>query len=126
MRRLAPVCLSTREWEEFMTRIGRWADQDHGYATLDDNYIESVWWVTKQLHEKGLVYRGFRSNPYCPRCATPLSNFEVNQNYKDNVPDPSVYVKFEVARARGLVAVGLDHHALDAAGQCRAGGGSRR
>ncbi|MDF2461000.1 MAG: isoleucine-tRNA ligase [Candidatus Saccharibacteria bacterium] len=84
------------EWEEFMTRIGRWADQENSYATLDDNYIESVWWVTKQLHEKGLVYRGFRSNPYCPRCATPLSNFEVNQNYKDNVPDPSVYAKFPV------------------------------
>jgi isoleucyl-tRNA synthetase len=90
------------DWEEFMTRIGRWADQEHGYATLDDNYIESVWWVTKQLHDKGLVYRGFRSNPYCPRCATPLSNFEVNQNYKDNVPDPSVYVKFAVKGETGL------------------------
>ncbi len=80
-------------WEEFMTRIGRWADKD-SYATLDDNYIESVWWVLSELNKKGLVYRGFRSNPYCPRCATPLSNFEVNQNYKDNVTDPSVYVKF--------------------------------
>jgi isoleucyl-tRNA synthetase len=92
----ASVFKYKEQWEEFMTRIGRWADQDHGYATLDDDYIESVWWVTKQLHEKGLIYRGFRSNPYCPRCATPLSNFEVNQNYKDNVPDPSVYVKFGV------------------------------
>ncbi len=82
-------------WEEFMTRMGRWADKD-SYATLDDSYIESVWWVLGQLHKKGLVYRGFRSNPYCPRCATPLSNFEVNQNYKDNTPDPSVYVKFEL------------------------------
>lgn len=77
-------------------RIGRWVDTEHAYATLDDNYVESVWWVLKQLHDKGLVYRGFRSNPYCPRCATPLSNFEVNQNYKDDAPDPSVYVKFEL------------------------------
>ncbi len=82
-------------WEEFMTRIGRWADKN-SYATLDDDYIESVWWVLGQLYSKGLVYKDFRSNPYCPRCATPLSNFEVNQNYKDNVPDPSVYVKFPV------------------------------
>lgn len=81
------------EWENFMKRLGRWSDQENSYATLDDDYIESVWWVLSQLHEKGLVYRGFRSNPYCPRCATPLSNFEVNQNYKDDTPDPSVFVK---------------------------------
>jgi isoleucyl-tRNA synthetase len=93
----ASVFKYKEEWEEFMTRIGRWADQENSYATLDDNYIESVWWVLSELHKKGLVYRGFRSNPYCPRCATPLSNFEVNQNYKDDVPDPSVYVKFELA-----------------------------
>ncbi|HUC86804.1 MAG TPA: class I tRNA ligase family protein, partial [Candidatus Saccharimonadales bacterium] len=84
------------EWEEFMTRLGRWADMQNSYATLDDNYIESVWWVLSELHKKDLVYRGFRSNPYCPRCATPLSNFEVNQNYKDDTPDPSVYVKFDL------------------------------
>ena len=84
-------------FEDLYQRMGRWADAENSYATLDDNYIESVWWVLKSLHEKNLVYRGFRSNPYCPRCATPLSNFEVNQNYKDDTPDPSVYVKFELA-----------------------------
>ncbi|HUD11060.1 MAG TPA: isoleucine--tRNA ligase [Candidatus Saccharimonadia bacterium] len=84
-------------FKDLHRRIGRWVDQENAYATMDDSYIESVWWVLSQLNEKGLVYRGFRSNPYCPRCATPLSNFEVNQNYKDNVPDPSVYAKFEVA-----------------------------
>ncbi len=89
----ASVFKYKEHWEDFMTRIGRWADKN-SYATLDDSYIESVWWVLGQLHEKGLIYRGFRSNPYCPRCATPLSNFEVNQNYKDNVLDPSVFVKF--------------------------------
>jgi isoleucyl-tRNA synthetase len=83
-------------FEELYHRIGRWADQEHAYATLDDNYVESVWWVLKQLQDKSLLYRGFRSNPYCPRCATPLSNFEVNQNYKDDTLDPSVYVKFEL------------------------------
>jgi isoleucyl-tRNA synthetase len=97
----ASVFKYKNEWDQFMTRIGRWADQENSYATLDDNYIESVWWVLKNLHEKGLVYRGFRSNPYCPRCATPLSNFEVNQNYKDNVPDPSVYAKFPVVGEPG-------------------------
>ncbi|MDB5178110.1 MAG: isoleucine-tRNA ligase [Patescibacteria group bacterium] len=89
------------EWQTLQRRIGRWADQENSYATMDDTYIESVWWALKNLHEKGLVYRGFRSNPYCPRCATPLSNFEVNQNYKDNVPDPSVYVKLAVVGEQG-------------------------
>jgi isoleucyl-tRNA synthetase len=86
------------EWETTMRRLGRWADMDNDYATMDDDYIESVWWVFSQLNEKGLVYQGFRSNPYCPRCATSLSNFEVNQNYKDNVSDPSVYVKFQLTQ----------------------------
>jgi isoleucyl-tRNA synthetase len=84
------------EWETTMKRLGRWADMDNDYATLDDDYIESVWWAFSELNKKGLVYKGFRSNPYCPRCATPLSNFEVNQNYKDDTIDPSVYVKFEL------------------------------
>jgi isoleucyl-tRNA synthetase len=92
----ASVFKYQEQWEEFMTRIGRWADQD-SYATLDDSYIESVWWVLSELYKKDLVYKGFRSNPYCPRCATPLSNFEVNQNYKDDTPDPSVYVKFQLS-----------------------------
>jgi len=82
------------EFEDFIRRLGRWVDLDNAYATLDDNYIESVWWVFAELHKKGLVYQGFRSMPYCPRCATPLSNFELNQGYQDNVEDPSVYVKF--------------------------------
>lgn len=89
-------------FEGLYHRMGRWADQKNAYATLDDSYIESVWWVLSRLHEKGLLYRGFRSNPYCPRCATPLSNFEVNQNYKDNVPDPSVYAKFPLVDRPGV------------------------
>ncbi len=83
-----------KEWEQFFKRFGRWIDTENAYATLDDNYIESVWWVFSELNKKDLVYRGFRSSPYCPRCATPLSNFELNQGYQDNVEDPSVYATF--------------------------------
>jgi isoleucyl-tRNA synthetase len=82
------------EWEQFFHRFGRWIETEQAYATLDDNYIESVWWVFAEIYKKGLVYQGFRSMPYCPRCATPLSNFELNQGYQDGVEDPSVYVKF--------------------------------
>jgi isoleucyl-tRNA synthetase len=83
-------------WESMFKRVGRWADYQNTYATLDESYIESVWWVFKSLYDKGYVYKDFRSSPYCPRCATPLSNFELNQGYQDNVPDPSLYVKFKL------------------------------
>lgn len=81
-------------WTDTIKRLGRWMDFSKTYSTLDNNYIESVWWVFKQLWDKGLVYKGYSSQPYCPRCDTSLSNFETNQGYKDNVPDPSVFVKF--------------------------------
>ena len=82
------------EWEDFLARIGRWSDYENYYATVDTDYTESVWWVLKQIHDKGLLYRGLKSTPYCPRCETPLSNFELNEGYRDNVPDPSVFVLF--------------------------------
>lgn len=82
------------EWEQFFRRFGRWIDTENAYATLDDSYIESVWWVLAQIYKKGLVYEDFRSNAYCPRCATPLSNFELNQGYQDGVEDPSVFAYF--------------------------------
>lgn len=85
------------EWEGFFDRIGRWTDTAHAYATINTNYTESVWWVMQQVHQKGLLYKGFKSMPYCPRCETPLSNFELNEGYKDNVRDPSLYVKFKLA-----------------------------
>lgn len=84
-------------WERMFRRVGRWADYENTYATLDESYIESVWWVLKSLHDKGLVYKDFRSSPYCPRCATPLSNFELNQGYQDGVKDPSLYVMFKLS-----------------------------
>lgn len=84
------------EWEVLLQRLGRWSEYDHYYATVDNSYTESVWWAMSQINDKGLLYRGFKSTAYCPRCETPLSNFEVNDGYKDNVPDPSLYVKFKL------------------------------
>jgi len=84
------------DWEQFFKRVGRWTDTKNAYATINRDYTESVWWVIKQIHEKGLLYKGFKSMPYCPRCETPLSNFEVNEGYKDNVSDPSLFIKFKL------------------------------
>lgn len=88
------------EFEDFIRRLGRWVDLDKAYTTLDDNYIESVWWVFSEIYKKNLIYKSFRSMPYCPRCATPLSNFELNQGYQDDVEDPSVYVLFPIIQER--------------------------
>ena len=85
------------EWEDFFRRIGRWSDTENAYATIDRDYTESVWWMLGQVNNKKLLYRGYKSMPYCPRCETPLSNFEVNEGYKDDVPDPSLYIKFKLA-----------------------------
>ncbi len=87
-----------QDWEAFFKRIGRWTDTEHAYATIDTSYTESVWWTLKQVHDKGLLYKGYKSMPYCPRCETPLSNFEVNEGYQDDVPDPSLYVKFKLVK----------------------------
>lgn len=83
-----------QDFNQMYERMGRWADPADAYATLNNDYMESVWWAMSQLHQKDLLYRGFKSMPYCPRCATPLSNFELNEGYKDNVTDPSVFVLF--------------------------------
>lgn len=83
----------TKEWEGLLERVGRWVDLKDTYATLDSDYMESIWWVFKQIWEKKLIYQGFKSMHICPRCATPLSNFEVSLGYKD-VTDLSVVAKF--------------------------------
>ncbi|KAI3934371.1 hypothetical protein MKW92_006840 [Papaver armeniacum] len=83
------------EWENTVTRMGRWIDFKNDYKTMDINFMESVWWVFSQLYEKGLVYRGFKVMPYSTGCKTPLSNFEANSNYKD-VPDPEIMVSFPI------------------------------
>ena len=91
----------TKEWEQVVERIGRWVDFENGYRTMDRDYMESIWWVFKQLWDKGLVYEGHKILPYCPRCATPLSNFEANQGYAD-VQDPSVTVRFKSSQEPDL------------------------
>ncbi len=83
----------TREWREIVNRMGRWVDFDNDYKTMDLPYMESIWWVFKSLWEKGLIYEGSKILPYCPRCSTPLSNFETNQGYVD-VQDPAITVRF--------------------------------
>ena len=86
----------TAEWRDLIERLGRWVDWDDQYRTMDPGFMESVWWVFKSLWDKGLVYEGYKSLAYCPRCATPLSNFEVNQGYRET-QDPSITVRFPVA-----------------------------
>ncbi|OIO53500.1 hypothetical protein AUJ46_04855 [Candidatus Peregrinibacteria bacterium CG1_02_54_53] len=85
----------TKEWRTVVERMGRWVDMDWDYRTMDPEYMESIWWVFSELHKKGLVYEGHKPMHICPRCVTPLSNFEVTQGYKD-VTDLSVTVKFEL------------------------------
>ena len=83
------------EWEKMSDRVGYWADMENPYVTYDDNYIESVWWAIKTIAEKGLLYKGHKIVPYCPRCGTALSSHEVAQGYKD-VKDVSVIVRFKM------------------------------
>ncbi len=81
------------DWNRLTERIGHWIDTDNAYVTLDDDYIESVWWSLKQVYDKGLLTEGHKVVPYCTRCGTALSSHEVAQGYRD-VLDPSVYVRF--------------------------------
>lgn len=82
-------------WEDFSGTVGYWADMEDPYVTYDNNFIESEWWALKQIWEKGLLYKGFKVVPYCPRCGTPLSSHEVAQGYKD-VKEKSVIAKFKL------------------------------
>ncbi len=84
-----------QEWEELTERIAFWVSLEDAYVTYHNDYIQTVWWILKQLWDKGLIYQGYKVVPYCPRCGTPLSSHEVAQGY-DEVDDPSVYVRFKV------------------------------
>src|ERR1700687_657932 len=86
------------DWVAFSERMGFWLDYENAYWTLTPDYIQSVWWALSEMWKQGLVDKGFRVAPYCPRCATPLSSHELAQGYQDNVPDPSVYVRFKLER----------------------------
>ncbi len=83
------------DWERMSERVGYWADTDHPYITYENDYIESVWWSLKRIHEKGLLYKGHKVVPYCPRCGTALSSHEVAQGYAE-VSDTSAFVRFAV------------------------------
>ncbi|KKW47561.1 MAG: Isoleucine-tRNA ligase [Candidatus Kaiserbacteria bacterium GW2011_GWA2_58_9] len=87
------------QWKSFTERIAFWVDHDDTYFTFDNGYIESVWNILKNAHERGLLYKDYKVVPWCPRCGTALSSHEVAQGYEDDVPDPSVYVKFKVREA---------------------------
>jgi isoleucyl-tRNA synthetase len=82
-------------WEEFSGIVGYWVDMDNPYITYENNYIESIWWSLKKIWDKGLLYKGFKIVPYCPRCETPLSSHEVAQGYKD-VKEKSLIAKFKI------------------------------
>ncbi|HDN50237.1 MAG TPA: isoleucine--tRNA ligase [Thermoplasmatales archaeon] len=82
-------------WREMTNRVGFWLDMDNPYITLHTTYMESVWWSLKEAWKKGLLYRGHRVTPYCPRCGTTLSSHEVAQGYRE-VDDPSIFVKFKL------------------------------
>jgi isoleucyl-tRNA synthetase len=94
------VLMYAGEWRKVIERLGRWADMDNDYKTMDLNFMESVWWAFKQLWDKKLIYEGYKSMHICPRCETTLSQSEVSQNYLD-VKDIAVTVKFELVDEPG-------------------------
>ena len=89
-------------WEDFSGVVGFWADMDDPYVTYHNDYIESVWWALKQIWDKGLLYKGYKIVPYCPRCGTPLSSHEVAQGYKD-VKEKSAIARFKVKEEEAYI-----------------------
>ena len=118
-----------QEWNRLTERIGFWLDLDDAYRTLDESYIESVWWALSEIDARGLLYEGRKVVPYCPRCETTLSSHEVALGYRD-VVDPCVLpcrspgdARRDRRPLRQGEAAGLDDDAVDAAGQRRGRGG---
>ena len=105
-----------KEWETMTSRIGYWVDMDDPYVTLHNNYIESGWWILKTLWDKDLLYQTMRGTPHCPRCVTSLSSHEVALGYRENTPDPSVFIKFKIdpsaSRDKTKLAVSYTHLTL--------------
>ncbi len=87
-----------KEWDEFTRKLGYWLDLENAYITYENYYIETVWWILKKFHDAGLLYRGHKIVPWCPRCGTALSSHEVAQGY-DEVTDPSIFVKMKLKTA---------------------------
>jgi len=94
------VMIYADEWRKVVERMGRWVDMDNDYKTMDKNYMESIWWVFKELWDNDLIYEGYKSMHICPRCETTLSQSEVTEGYKD-IKDLSVIVKFELVDEPG-------------------------
>ena len=90
-----------KDWDALTERIAYWCDLEHPYVTMENYYIETVWWAIKQMWDRGLVYLGYKTAAHCPRCGTSLSSHEVALGYEDDTEDPSVYIKFKVARWTG-------------------------
>lgn len=101
----ARVMANTESWRAYTRRIGRWVDFEDDYKTMDLEFMESVWWVFRQLWDRGLVYQDFKVLPYSFGASTPLSNFEANMDYRD-VEDPSLTIRLEVVEGRGPLAAG--------------------
>ena len=89
------------DWERMTERIAYWVDLPSAYITLTNDYIESLWWILKQLWDRQLIYRGYKVVPYCPRCGTPLSSHELALGYKEGTRDPSITVKFPLRGQSG-------------------------
>jgi len=115
----ASVFEYVEEWNRLTERIGFWIDLDDPYVTLEDDYIESVWWSLRQLWDKGRLYEGHKVVPYCPRCGTALSSHEVALGYED-VSDPSIYIKIPLAPSASAAPEESD---MDPASPPRAGAG---
>jgi isoleucyl-tRNA synthetase len=98
------VLTYTREWRRTVERMGRWVDFDNDYKTMDAAFMESVWWVFKQCFDRGLIYQDYRIQPYSPALATPLSNFEVNQGYRDR-QDPALTMRFALEDGSATILV---------------------
>ncbi|MFH0942333.1 MAG: isoleucine--tRNA ligase [Chloroflexota bacterium] len=96
-----------KDWDDLTERIAFWLDLEHAYLTMNNDYIETVWWALKEMWDKGLIYQGYRVTPHCPRCGTSLSSHEVALGYQDNTEDPSVYIKFKI---NSLKLVGSEAH----------------
>ncbi len=84
------------DWEALTERMAFWVSLDDAYVTMNNDYVQSLWWILQQLWNKGLLFEGYKVVPYCPRCGTPLSSHELSLGYKEGTVDPSVYVKFAV------------------------------
>ena len=95
----ASVLRYTKEWQQTITRLGRWVDFDNDYKTMNPEYMESIWWVFKSLWDKGLVYQGHYILPFCPRCSTVLSNHELAQGGYKDVHDPAITIRFKLKEA---------------------------